>query len=50
MSKPSPTENRGPSRSVQSATGGSSDKVGSESVNADSDELLLDSDLSEDND
>ena len=45
MSKPSPAENRGLSRSVQSATGGSSDQAGIESSKADSDELLLDSDF-----
>ena len=50
LSKSSPTENRGPGRSVDSATGGSSEKVDGMSAKADSDEMFLDSDLSEDND
>ena len=35
LSKPSPTENRGPGRSVDSATGGSSEKVDGMSAKAD---------------
>ena len=49
ISKPSPSEIRGLTRSVESATGGSAGKGGSESENVDSDELIFDSDLSEDN-
>ena len=55
MSKPCPTEIRGLSRSVESATGGSADKSGSvltktgDHEDVDSDELELDSDLSADN-